>query len=583
MKKILLISGNENKIEEYRFQFRQYGIEIDAMPWDRDDEALENNIKAHLQETLNGIGKPNAAVYALNEWSTLYNAETHKPSTLTEDMEQVYNKGELIIYCLDGKGQFSAQHKEHIVYGYLDLSRKETAGFDWDRIFVNAITGKTYGESIPLWGKCSPRQLLISDFIQQYIFYKKPKNLKFSDYKPEETIVFASLSEELNKNPLFRDNLKNHRLDHFIGHAINDGIHLRFAKNRRENNYWLPGLNGGLPAVSKPDIVHETTYRFHDLVHYALAPACDVVPTDDFGPEAHRVYHAARMASEAISLVMADMLFVDNLKKSGEPYDYGARNIYPVFEQLKDTGDLKAICKASTCYALLGDIEPLRALMREGDATDAALGNFTEWYSRFFSADNVWTQANFANLSKQGGLYKKWHDTLGRDLFRRANIDTLPEMTDRIKSAGTDMSSYQDIVYAVFDHIFENHVTPRLQQAPAKLSPEQEISNAFRRYMMGQALFYIRYEALPGMAARGNRIITALREKEFFSGEDITQLRKEFKKDVMFANAAHVITHDDCRIFTQIFPVFPPVYLAGYDKQDKDIKAAIATIFPETT
>ena len=42
--------------------------------------------------------------------------------------------------------------------------------------------------------------------------------------------------------------------------VANNGAFFRSAKTRREVNYWLPGLNAGIPFTSKKDEVHEISY-----------------------------------------------------------------------------------------------------------------------------------------------------------------------------------------------------------------------------------------------------------------------------------------------------------------------------------
>ena len=455
----------------------QYGVEIETRRGVADEEALESCVAEWLRAAAHGSG----GAYALNEWSDLYNAETHQLSRKDEDMEPVYTKGELIIYWLDEDGKLCKQHKEHRVYGYVNQALKNDNGFDWDSIFVNAVTGKSYAESIPLWGKCTPRQLLISDFIQQHLFYKKHSNLKFVEYTPEQTVSFVSVAQEMKANPLLdgNANLADFGLDRFVQHAIRDGIHLRFARNRRENNYWMPGLNGGLPAVAKPDAIHETTYRFHDLMHYGLAPVCDVLPTDNFGPSAHRVYHAARKMSKAFSLVMADMLFVDSLNKSGLRYEYSSRNVYPLFRCMnlpltRSMSDLRELFRATTLYGLLGDDSALRNLLRSGPPSQKALDSFREWYSRFFSGDHLWTTKNFLNLSRQADDYAAWRLRLGDSLFTRARLSFLNDAVKKISDKGTDMSSYREIVWALFDEVFDTHVLPRVAAAPKGAAAEEE-------------------------------------------------------------------------------------------------------------
>jgi len=49
---------------------------------------------------------------------------------------------------------------------------------------------------------------------------------------------------------------------HHIPH-IHLSCSFRSASNRREKNYWFPGLNAGIPLVPKRDPVHEATFMAH--------------------------------------------------------------------------------------------------------------------------------------------------------------------------------------------------------------------------------------------------------------------------------------------------------------------------------
>jgi hypothetical protein len=95
-----------------------------------------------------------------------------------------------------------------------------------------------------------------------------------------------------------------------LAHVVNQGVLFRAAKGRRDGNYWFPGLNGGLPYVPKSDAVHEATYMFHDVMHQLMP---DLVFDGQASLDHKRVYIAYRMMSEAVSLVLADMIFVRGL------------------------------------------------------------------------------------------------------------------------------------------------------------------------------------------------------------------------------------------------------------------------------
>src|SRR5690606_33898717 len=130
------------------------------------------------------------------------------------------------------------------------------------------------------------------------------------------------------------------------------------ARNRREKNYWLPGLNAGVPFVPKRDDVHEATYMFHDLCHFALP---DLLLDGQVGRAEHNVYVVHRMMSEAFTLVLADMVFVDALRAAGLEYDWARRRIHPLFASLGvgaaavDLSRLRPVLWANARFCLAGD------------------------------------------------------------------------------------------------------------------------------------------------------------------------------------------------------------------------------------
>ena len=109
--------------------------------------------------------------------------------------------------------------------------------------------------------------------------------------------------------------------------VANNGAFFRAARTRREVNYWLPGLNAGIPFVAKRDPIHEITFTAHDFGHFLIP---DLVYTGNNSTNGRRAYILYRMLSEAVTMVFADMLFVETLRLSGHEYDYSKRHIHPL-------------------------------------------------------------------------------------------------------------------------------------------------------------------------------------------------------------------------------------------------------------
>ncbi len=64
--------------------------------------------------------------------------------------------------------------------------------------------------------------------------------------------------------------VKEYGLLRILNRVLDEGIFFRSPKNRRQANYWLPGLNAGLPLVEKKDEIHEITFMAHDMCHFAI-------------------------------------------------------------------------------------------------------------------------------------------------------------------------------------------------------------------------------------------------------------------------------------------------------------------------
>ncbi|MFM9890054.1 MAG: hypothetical protein ACKVOE_05330 [Rickettsiales bacterium] len=589
-RRFTFVTGNPRKQREYQEQCNLYGIGVNTMPRLGDEAALEATIRDHLfdpsQPKETQRGKPR---FVLNEESDLYNAQTDRLSTRNEDMEPVYNLSTLTAYSLNETGEIVKKHYSAKVQGYLDLHRGGRANdvFDWDDVFVNSATGLTYHEQISVFGeKASARTQTIGDFIQRHLYYDTRNELNFGGQASTQTIDFKnSVADEITANALLKENthLADWGLDRMLGHMLNDGIHTRAAINRRENTYWAPGLNAGLPNVPKRDATRELRFRFHDMMHYALVPVTDLIPTSgELTPELRRVQHATRMMSEAITVVMADMLFVETMEKSGIPYDYQSLPMYDRFyKHLDIPGDtreekLTNLLRATVTHALTGDASLFRGMLKPGE--EHVLADYEREYNGYYVGDHRWTDANISHMSTQSHL-PVWRALVSDAQFTKANLTTVEGFADRLKARGADLTSYPDIVAKAFDEVMESHLLPRLREEPVALSNETRTSNAFRRYMIGQMAFYAKYQALDGIKERAERMVQQLNETEHFTPECIERMRKQFSQDVFKVQGAQLISQDDRHVYCQMYPLFPPFYLPSNRKESTDIGQAVAAIF----
>jgi adenylate kinase len=224
--------------------------------------------------------------------------------------------------------------------------------FGWDDKFILLETNESYHRHRERGLKISSRDMVLSLFLQDRIYYKHLLNLKHSPLSLTRPVDFrADVAVFVAKKEFYQTSyFKLFGLHNLLTHVLNEGIFFKGADTRLEANYWQPGLNAGLPLIAKKDTVHEITFMFHDFGHFLMK---DLIYTG-VNTSLHRhVYMIHRMMSESITIMLADGLFVHSLKsqatmmqnclqtRSDDPdaaslnglkdYDFTARKIYPLF------------------------------------------------------------------------------------------------------------------------------------------------------------------------------------------------------------------------------------------------------------
>ena len=262
------------------------------------------------------------------------------------------------------------------VAGHFDgsmLRPGDTTAFDWDTAFTPAA-GATLEQLSALGLKNSAREQCLSAFARAYLHHEERKTLRWTPIDPTDWAMDARL---LLEHPLYQS--LEPRLKSALHSVVEGGVFFRSAKSRRDGNYWFPGLNGGLPYVPKSDAVHEATYLFHDVMHQLMP---DLIFDGAASVDHQRVYVAYRMMSEAVSLVLADMIFVRGLTSRPElsGYAFGKRRIFPLFPAIDRREDVRWLLWQVVGFVLRGEPGEL-------PVHTEAWRVFETKYSRFFVAD----------------------------------------------------------------------------------------------------------------------------------------------------------------------------------------------------
>lgn len=444
------------------------------------------------------------------------------------------------------------------VQGHFDGSRLRPGDaevFDWDSAFTSE-SGVTLHEMASVGLKNSAREQCLSAFAKAFLHHKEPKTLRWAT---ADSAAFATDARLLLDHPLYQAADLAPPLHNALRFAVNQGIFFRAAKSRRDGNYWFPGLNGGLPYVPKADALHEGTYMFHDLMHQLMP---DLVFDGGATVDHKRVYIAYRMMSEAVSLVLADMLFVRDLANNPahRGYDFSTRRIYPLYQAIDPArrDDLGWLLRQMVGFVLRGDPGELPV------DTDA-WKRFEAKYSRFFVADFQWTRMNWQNLIARSDMVRGWIDLVHPEALRDQGIWFISSVVEEV---GRGLS-IETLIERLFDQVWRRRLAPALEySAPADVGAS--VSNGFRRWLTGQCALFARYAPIVHFPPLAHELAARVRDPRPFDHAEITAIRARFGDHVRSMAATGILSDDDAAMFPDLFPLFDPFFLRDYDEAQQE-------------
>jgi inosine/xanthosine triphosphate pyrophosphatase family protein len=566
IRKIYLITSNDHKYNEIKLIFDSYNIIVERVDPESDIEAqviflLEKEEKCKTPTVI-------------KEQIDLCNFYTN---------ELVNYKTDLYIDCLRANVVSSMNvwtRKEGIVQhdfytnkieGFVDLYKKQNKldVFGWDDIFVVKNTNMSYYEKKKKGFKISPRDNNISDFIHNHINYKNKRTFKFTNTgKQNRTIDFENTGcvnfIKQNWKLLNNDYSNNLGLNNLFVKICNEGAFFRSTQNTRENIYWCPGLNAGIPHIQKKDKIHELTFTVHDFFHFLIP---DLVFTGETDTLSKNVYIITRMLSEAITIVLADMIFIETLRKSDIEYDWAKRKIWPLYNSInKNIHEmstenqqefLRKVIIANVKYCLLGDSSDYRIY--------ESFQDFHDKYTPFFVEDYKWTNNNWDNLSNNKHHFDNWWTEIKpiRDHFKFGRLESIQEYIYR-NNLKNDLEM-NDLVFIILNDLLTNSIFPVLK-TEMEIKPKLEIANcAFGRWIIGQFLIFNKFIFLPESKFYQQKIKKFILIKDKLSFQEIQNVRGLYEQylDILFEKG--LISGDDKITFSEFFPIFKPSF-ANYDK-----------------
>jgi hypothetical protein len=475
-----------------------------------------------------------------------------------------------VIHCIsDIKWETREYNAE--VKGFIDINRSknnENNIYNWDDIFVCINNMKSYYEMRNRNKKFSARQIVMSDFLNDFASFENKVDLRFNPFSQENVTEFSDkIYSFINENKYLSLHKKNEILNPLMKKVMKDGIFTRSSLNKKQRNYWYPSLNAGLPLVPKKDHIHEVTFMFHDLMHHLIP---DLIMTGEFSENNKETYVIHRMISEAFTIVLADMVFIDQLVSEGVEYDWEKRRIYPVYRDMKietlTIDKLKEILWANVRFALLGDYTKLHEL-----SSEEALSPYINKYEKFFIEDYRWTINNFDNMSANKVNIANWFEK-NKELVDKENTINHYSNITKVKN------NYDDKVKVVFEEVFSR--IKSVIDNPSEYNFDNSNSNSFKNYMIGQSIVFFNYSFHKDSDVFSELISTELKSKNVLSQIDIIKIRSIFNLYLAKLKKENIISKNDMKSYKEIVPFFEAFYVF-YDKglSHKSVKEVVKFYF----
>lgn len=566
---IFLKTTNLIKYKEFDEEFKKYGIETLVLPWVFGTETYGKIFSTTQQipsVKLIGIFEEETAL--LKYFCKDFDDPNLCAKVKVRDGAKAINWSKLTVHIWDKTtNQIVVQTYTSKIPGVISMGKKskfQNGIFGWDDIFVMESNGMTFNELKKIGLKLSARNSNISKWFKSFLHYKKLIDLNFNPLNSPKPIDFTFDPLEFISTHKYFTNQHSVKCGFYnmLVSVLNQGVWFKSAPNRRVKNYWCPGLNGGIPLVPKSDEIHECTFMAHDFGHFGIP---DLIFTGNTSPIHSQVYICWRMMSEAFTMTMADMGFVDTLVKSGIEYDYSKRRIYNLFV---DTGisldygsgaesylaNLKKLMWANYRFCLLGDQTPYKDLVGDKQSN---LKLFVEKYTPFFVSDYKWTCANYENLVSKSDDFVSWYNALSPYIGLLANLYTVDQIVGIV-------GCNSDICEQIFNFIFERLVCPlfSIQTEPNPFDLRQ--TKAFKRYLIGQSLIFFKFYFVPESESYFKQIVKYL-DMEVISPNSINTCQQIYSKYLRLLVSKGFASSDDYDTWVEVYPIFDPIYLS-YDK-----------------
>lgn len=613
MKKVIFLkTTSSQKLEEISNQFKKYNI--------------------NCINTLKDLENGQSIIATLTEKSTI-------------DIDLTNNKAKVTSYlCVENYVETSKDSTSNtksnrpITYineinGFLLPKTVDVNAWGWDGIFIPRGLMLTYSQLKEKGLKISPRDMNIGLFLKDYIWHV-PIHWSHCNIKMTRPIdLEADYQDVMTK---FFDNTLTVYFKNIVTTAVEDGLFLRAANTRKMGNYWWPSGNAGLPITPKTkDIMHERTYMMHDIFHFHIP---DLIYTGS-SIETHGdakvydwIYTAHRLMTECFTLVLGDMVYVNEFSKKGTVYEtVDKRKIYPIFRAIFglnreiDWNIITKVTKASTYYGMLGSTDlyidlfkeynPEHTLEEYSDFIDI-LKEFRNKYDAYIIQDLKWTKHNVENMRSNAELYKKWYAMIPDEIWSFLGLDTVEFFierneimqhiqyhTDTYKDVKTFGLPYiEDVIDSMFDKILQRlyikmnkNKSDSLWHNNTDKNKPKTCVKKFLRWAVGQLFFFVKFECIPFISGYSKHFVKLMYKifktsglqciEDVISEEEqlglIRTFRNEWESLMSTCADFYVLTKEEAEQYSEVFPIYDPHYIGSYTYDEKNHTETMAHFFKE--
>lgn len=573
-----LLTTSDHKVAELTTSLSMYGIGVVKLD-------PTSDYRVYLESSTSRF----KVLCVLKEQTHLYKSGTRHPATKTQ-LELVDHISCMTMMILNIEKDIESYEFIETTEGYIDHTResKNEQKYDWDDIFIVLTCHLSYLQLSNKGKKISSRDKNISKVIKQIIHYKRLIDLAHHPQHYVRSIDFSRTFWEYARDiPEFdSEYVHKFRLRNVLITAMNQGVFFRSDITRRGRLYWIPGLNAGIPFTPKPkDPRHELTFQFHDISHHNIP---DLVFDGVISPLHKKVYISYRLMSEAITLVLADMIFVNSLIRSGFKYEtVNQRKIYPVFQAIEASNSIEGdqlepiihkIIFGSFMYCFFHDTSIWESMMtnnpnsagiechREQERTTntESLKQFTSKFDAYFMEDFRWTLHNYEDMAKSPDVFTSWWSNVKgwRQLGVNLELQSVSEFIDEQRLS--DITDQKELLTAVFNGVYTKYIKRLFIGGIMDMyCPADQLKNAFLRYMMGQSIIFFQHDYYNESKIYFEHIRNCLPDITL-----IDNVRQFYDNYLCKLERANLITPDDRINYSEVCPLFSPM-IVDYDHMKK--------------